>query len=40
MREIFRDLMGNEAIKHNLGAAIAAGTSSHAYIIEGPRGSG
>ena len=40
MREIFGDLIGNEAIKHNLGATIADGTSSHAYIIEGPRGSG
>ena len=40
MREIFGDLIGNEAIKHNLGATIADGTSSHAYIIDGPRGSG
>ena len=40
MREIFGDLMGNEAIKQNLGATIADGTSSHAYIIEGPKGSG
>ncbi len=40
MREIFRQLFGNERLKATLGEAIENGVSSHAYILEGPRGSG
>ncbi len=38
--EIFRDLIGNEDIKSALGNAILRNEFSHAYIIEGPQGSG
>ena len=40
MREIFKQLFGNERIKSTLGESIERGTASHAYIIEGPKGSG
>lgn len=38
--EIFGDLIGNEDIKNTLGNAILRNEFSHAYIIEGPDGSG
>ncbi len=38
--EIFKGLIGNEDIKNTLGSAILKGEFSHAYIIEGPYGSG
>lgn len=38
--EIFSALIGNEDIKLTLGNAIRSKTFSHAYIIEGKRGSG
>lgn len=38
--EIFKDLIGNEDIKNTLGSAIVKKEFSHAYIIEGPYGSG
>ncbi len=37
---IFKSLIGNEDIKNTLGAAIKSSTFSHAYIIEGQKGSG
>lgn len=37
---IFRSLIGNEDIKNTLGIAIKNSSFSHAYIIEGPKGSG
>lgn len=37
---IFKSLIGNEDIKSTLGAAIRNSSFSHAYIIEGPKGSG
>ncbi len=40
MREIFKPLFGNERLKKTLGEAIESGTASHAYILDGPRGSG
>ncbi len=40
MREIFKSLFGNERLKNILGSAIENGTASHAYILEGPKGSG
>ena len=40
MREIFNGLFGNERLKKSVGEAIANGTSSHAYIFEGPHNSG
>jgi len=40
MREIFSDIFGNEKIKSSLGKSIADNTLAHAYIIEGPKGSG
>lgn len=40
MRSIFPTLSGNEKIKMNVGLDISMGMNSHAYIIEGPAGSG
>lgn len=40
MASYFDRLVGNDALRRRLGAEIAEGTYSHAYIIEGPRGSG
>ncbi|MBR3423385.1 MAG: DNA polymerase III subunit delta, partial [Clostridia bacterium] len=40
MREIFKQLFGNERLKAALGESIANGTASHAYIIDGPKGTG
>ncbi|MBR7034021.1 MAG: hypothetical protein IKI03_10380 [Clostridia bacterium] len=40
MREIFKSLFGNDRLKRTLGEAIENGTASHAYILEGPKGSG
>ena len=40
MRSIFPTLSGNEKIKMNVGLDISEGMNSHAYIIEGPAGSG
>ena len=40
MREIFPGVIGNDAVKENIGRRIADGKNSHAYIIEGPHGSG
>ena len=37
---IFKSLIGNEDIKNTLGVAIKNSSFSHAYIIEGPKGSG
>ncbi|MBQ8546592.1 MAG: hypothetical protein IJ437_06600 [Clostridia bacterium] len=37
---IFKSLLGNEDIKSTLGVAIKNSTFSHAYIIEGQKGSG
>ena len=38
--EIFPSLFGNERLKATFGRDFAGGTFSHAYIIEGPDGSG
>ena len=38
--EIFKDLIGNDDIKNTLGSAIKNGVFSHAYIIEGDKGTG
>lgn len=38
--EIFKDLIGNDDIKNTLGSAIKNKSFSHAYIIEGDRGTG
>jgi DNA polymerase-3 subunit delta' len=38
--EIFKNLIGNDDIKNTLGSAIKNGVFSHAYIIEGDRGTG
>lgn len=38
--KIFEQLIGNEEIKKTLGNAIASSCFSHAYIIEGARGTG
>lgn len=40
MRELFPTLIGNRIIKDHIGRDISLGTHSHAYIIEGPHGSG
>ena len=40
MRENFSDIFGNEKIKSSLGKSIIDNTLAHAYIIEGPKGSG
>ncbi|MBE6711036.1 MAG: hypothetical protein E7579_07955 [Ruminococcaceae bacterium] len=39
-REVFPGLLGNEKLKNTLSADFAAGKSAHAYILEGPAGSG
>ena len=39
-REIFPTLIGNDRIKNTLSADFAGGKSAHAYILEGPAGSG
>lgn len=39
-KELFPLLKGNEALKERLGKAILSDSLSHAYIIEGPAGSG
>lgn len=39
-REIFPTLIGNDRIKNTLSADFASGKSAHAYILEGPSGSG
>ncbi len=39
-REIFPSVIGNDRIKNALSADFAEGKSAHAYILEGPRGSG
>ena len=36
----FPTILGNDSLKHRLGKDIAENHLSHAYIIEGPRGSG
>ncbi len=38
--EIFKTLIGNDDIKNTLGTAVASGSFSHAYIIEGAYGTG
>ena len=40
MNRFFDGVAANEALRTRIGQEIAAGTLSHAYIIEGPRGSG
>lgn len=40
MKDIFPSLIANSAIKEHIGVDIAKGCASHAYIIEGPAGSG
>ncbi len=39
-REVFPALIGNSHIKNTLSSDLAAGKSAHAYILEGPHGSG
>lgn len=39
-RAIFPELIGNDNLKNNLSVDFANGKSAHAYIIEGPSGSG
>ena len=39
-REIFPALRGNEKLKNMLSSDFASGKSAHAYILEGPAGSG
>ena len=38
--KIFENLIGNEDIKRTLGASVQNASFSHAYIIEGPEGTG
>jgi len=39
-RTIFPEIIGNSVIKNYIGKDIISGNNSHAYIIEGPEGSG
>ena len=39
-REIFPSLLGNEKLKNTLSSDFASGKSAHAYILDGPSGSG
>ena len=36
----FETLLGNEALKQRLSAALAKGQLSHCYLLSGPEGSG
>ena len=38
--KLFEELIGNEKLKATVGADILNGSGSHAYILEGPKGSG
>ena len=38
--KLFEELIGNEKLKATVGADILNGTGSHAYILDGPKGSG
>ena len=40
MKQYFKDIVGNRALCEQIGAEIAQGSFSHAYILEGKRGSG
>lgn len=40
MKPAFPDIKGNDALRRLLGDDICSGRLSHAYILEGPRGSG
>lgn len=40
MREYLSAVAGNAALRQRLGAELVAGSLSHAYVIEGPAGSG
>lgn len=40
MRDIFPELIGNETLKKTLSSDLASRKSAHAYILEGPEGSG
>lgn len=40
MTGYFDRLVGNDALRHRLGTEFSGSSFSHAYIIEGPRGSG
>ena len=40
VREIFPSLIGNEKLKNTLSSDFASGKSAHAYILDGPAGSG
>ena len=39
-RKIFPSLLGNEKLKNTLSSDFASGKSAHAYILDGPSGSG
>ncbi|MBQ7669363.1 MAG: hypothetical protein IJS45_01430 [Clostridia bacterium] len=38
--KLFEELIGNERLKATVGADILTGAGSHAYILDGPKGSG
>ncbi len=40
MRELFPTLIGNESLKRIIARGLFDGTAAHAYILEGPTGSG
>ena len=40
MNGIFPTIIGNENLKNGIGKDIRSGRNSHAYIIEGDKGSG
>ena len=40
MREYLSRVVGNDALRARLGEELSRGAISHAYIIEGPAGSG
>ena len=40
MKQAFTSLIGNQVLKDKLFSDISSGTLSHAYIIEGKKGSG
>ena len=40
MKAFFPEISGNHALRHRIGTEFYRHSFSHAYILEGPRGSG
>ncbi len=40
MKRLFPALVGNEAVREQIGSRVLSGTLAHAYVVQGPRGTG